>query len=611
MILISDEMSCPLCSLSGVSYDEMSFHISTAHPENRGRAQELHCVSTSSSTPSSCSSAGTSSACIRDLSASSKRETASHSSAENCGPTKTNMSLRRSPPTPLMVELKQRRDVIPPSVRTTPVSGDSPSGTMASVTVVNSLALTERCHRTAKKLVGRSIDDDDDDKDKGAFTSEPHKVKQKRLSSSGAENQFPCPMCEVVCSNSFILQQHVELHMQEQNTAEGAKSYECPMCSVVFTDSFLLQEHVELHLDYGAATSCAGSSDSDLRLAKELQQKEEWRRREQEAKQEAVEFKKLQRQFGLDGSGGYRRQVERSMDKAVSRGLMTPAEFHSKMADMMESLASGSDDGKTRTQGMLEALSEYYQKQTRDCVHVWLSSETDHYCSSEGDKGWGCGYRNFQMLLSSIHQIDTFSQCLKERVIPSIPKVQCMIEEAWKEGLDPQGACHFNQRLQGTRAWIGATEIYALLISLGIRARIIDFHQPTGPGDTHPRLFEWVKQYFSQSLGSHRLPSRVIRTPQPPLYLQHKGHSRSIVGVEQKKNGSLCLLLLDPSCSSGDARKLFHQDGIKVALRHMRYFPSNLKHKQYQVVAIDGILSPEEKQICALNSRTLRAERVP
>lgn len=44
-----------------------------------------------------------------------------------------------------------------------------------------------------------------------------------------------------------------------------------------------------------------------------------------------------------------------------------------------------------------------------------------------------------------------------------------MIEGAWKEGLDPQGASHFNHRLQGTRAWIGATEIFTLLTSLGIR----------------------------------------------------------------------------------------------------------------------------------------------
>lgn len=59
----------------------------------------------------------------------------------------------------------------------------------------------------------------------------------------------------------------------------------------------------------------------------------------------------IQKQFGMDGSGGYRKQIERNMERAVSRGNMGPAEFHIKRAELMESLATGVDDGKTRTQG--------------------------------------------------------------------------------------------------------------------------------------------------------------------------------------------------------------------------------------------------------------------
>lgn len=51
----------------------------------------------------------------------------------------------------------------------------------------------------------------------------------------------------------------------------------------------------------------------------------------------------------MDGSGGYCRQMERAMDRAVSKGLMSPVEFHCRKADMMETLASGLDDGTTRT----------------------------------------------------------------------------------------------------------------------------------------------------------------------------------------------------------------------------------------------------------------------
>lgn len=56
-----------------------------------------------------------------------------------------------------------------------------------------------------------------------------------------------------------------------------------------------------------------------------------------------------QRQFGVDGSGGYCRQVERAMERAVTKGLMSPVEFHCRKAEMMETLASGVDDGTTRT----------------------------------------------------------------------------------------------------------------------------------------------------------------------------------------------------------------------------------------------------------------------
>ncbi|XP_043972133.1 zinc finger-containing ubiquitin peptidase 1 isoform X2 [Gambusia affinis] len=361
-----------------------------------------------------------------------------------------------------------------------------------------------------------------------------------------AEKLFSCPMCPLVYRCDFLLQEHVELHLLEQHS--GERSFQCPMCSSVYSNSFCLQEHVELHFDHELSRDQSGSSHSDLMLAKELQHKEELKRKQEEAQLERQEFKKLQRQFGLDGRGGYRRQMERSMERAVASGHLTPVDFHLKKADMMASLASGVDDGSSKTQ---------------------------------------------------------------EKTIPSIPRVQRMIEEAWKEGLDPQGASHFSKRLQRTQAWIGATEIYVLLTSLGISARIIDFHQPTGCKNTHPHLFDWIKQYFCQSSESSSLSPRLILTHLPPLYLQHQGHSRTVVGLEQRKNGSLCLLLLDPGSSSSDTRKLLSRETRLTAVQFVRKFPRNLKHKQYQLIAVQGVLSPEEKQIRIFNSRKLSAERIP
>lgn len=44
------------------------------------------------------------------------------------------------------------------------------------------------------------------------------------------------------------------------------------------------------------------------------------------------------------------------MEREVNRGRMHPSEFHKRRADMMESLAIGIDDGKTKTSGECENI---------------------------------------------------------------------------------------------------------------------------------------------------------------------------------------------------------------------------------------------------------------
>ncbi|XP_077382704.1 zinc finger-containing ubiquitin peptidase 1 isoform X2 [Festucalex cinctus] len=553
MLLSHLDMHCPLCSLSGVSHDELCYHISSAHPDYQQKDQNstdsTSCVlTTSTSLTGEFQTAGS---CDTDL------------DAKPCGSSSDSSSL------------KQRTDAMSTQSR----------GVLTSETK-RSLGMSFRVMENTGDLF------------------EQKSPKQMRLATQKKE-PFSCPMCALVFNSSSILQEHVELHLQEQHSAKEEK-LECPMCPTVCSDITSLQQHVQLHLDDGA-----GSSDSDAKLAWKFQQEMDKKRRLEEKRLEKEQLKKLQKQFGLDGTGGYRTQMEKTMARDVAKGTMAPGEYHFQWAEMMESLSSGVDDGKTRTQGVIGALCQYYQTKCKDCVHVWLSAETDHYCSSPGDQGWGCGYRNFQMLLSSLYRLDAFDASLPDKSVPSIPRLQSMIEDAWKLGLDPQGASHFNHKLQGTRAWIGATEIYVLLTFLGISGSIVDFHQPTGPEDTHPRLFEWVKQYFSQPSRSNKWSSRVSQSSLPPLYLQHQGHSRCIVGLEQRRNGSLCLLLLDPISPSSDTLKLMRKDTVSIAIRHVRMLPSSLKHKQYQIVGVDGVLSDEEKQTRILNSATLCAERIP
>lgn len=75
------------------------------------------------------------------------------------------------------------------------------------------------------------------------------------------------------------------------------------------------------------------------------------------------------------------------------------------------------------------------------------------------------------------------------------------------------------------------------------------------------------------------------------------GHSRTVVGIEERKNRTLCLLIFDPGCPSREMQKLLKQDMEASNLKQLRKFVGNLKHKQYQIVAVEGVLSSEEKVV--------------
>ncbi|OBZ86262.1 Zinc finger with UFM1-specific peptidase domain protein, partial [Choanephora cucurbitarum] len=72
---------------------------------------------------------------------------------------------------------------------------------------------------------------------------------------------------------------------------------------------------------------------------------------------------------------------------------------------------------------------------------------------------------------------------------------------------------------------------------------IIDFHQP-GPSRLHHELMDWIQSYFSADIRSGH--QTVYITDRPPLYLQHQGHSRTVIGIELLKSGKRNLIMFDP-----------------------------------------------------------------
>ncbi|PWA70528.1 peptidase C78, ubiquitin fold modifier-specific peptidase 1/ 2 [Artemisia annua] len=222
----------------------------------------------------------------------------------------------------------------------------------------------------------------------------------------------------------------------------------------------------------------------------------------------------------------------------------------------------------------------------------FLSGHVDHFHSIDfEDVGWGCGWRNIQMLTSHLLFQRPEAKPLLfggSGFVPDIPSLQTWLEVAWNKGFDAPGANHFNRKISGKRAWIGTTECAALFRSFGLRACIVDFTTSStgtssskstpklvGPMDRylnrphhdasssnsnnnkcvgeivkgHQLLFNWVRSYFSDS--NMTTKSGVIVTQKAPLYFQHDGHSRTIVGIQLKRlpNGTdqHNLLILDPA----------------------------------------------------------------
>ncbi|CAG9130765.1 unnamed protein product [Plutella xylostella] len=81
--------------------------------------------------------------------------------------------------------------------------------------------------------------------------------------------------------------------------------------------------------------------------------------------------------------------------------------------------------------------------QSASIVKTYLCSAVDHYASTYGDRGWGCRYRNMQMLLSSLLRSPVYAPLLAGAAgggggVPSVPALQVMVERAWQRGFDVQ-----------------------------------------------------------------------------------------------------------------------------------------------------------------------------
>ena len=89
-----------------------------------------------------------------------------------------------------------------------------------------------------------------------------------------------------------------------------------------------------------------------------------------------------------------------------------------------------------------------------------------------------------------------------------------------------------------------------------------------------------------------------------PLYLQHAGHSRTVVGAERRGDGEVVLLVLDPSAS-----RLGVESNLALGTtRSFCYRASAFqRHRQYQLLFLDGVYATAEQQRAATVITSIRA----
>lgn len=80
------------------------------------------------------------------------------------------------------------------------------------------------------------------------------------------------------------------------------------------------------------------------------------------------------------------------------------------------------------------------------------------------------------------------------------------------------------------------------------------------------------------------------------------------MGIEAQKDGSLMLLVLDPSHSPQQMAQFGDTSSAAGALRLLRKSEAAMKAKQYQIVAIIGTIDSEEQY---QQSKVLRGLRIP
>jgi hypothetical protein len=538
------------------------------------------------------------------------------------------------------------------------------------------------------------IDEDDDDNDCQDLSSPVTGFRSGTTTEQEALSSFDHSLSGSRSAKFSGLEIPVEL--QFSDALKGA-CVQCEVCGCEFLldDLESLNEHAALHASGPSRqkTSSGGGSSSSEAILIDDTARDAWRYTLEEPLGSALDDERVtiissQKRVSshttvrvrLDTA--YEQQYARCFGRAF-KSTLSSSQITARLREMSKKVASIEEDIEDAEKSAMLALEEHYKLFPRTGRDVILATtKLIHMSSGYGDKGWGCGYRNIQMMSSALMALPHFQRSLFGGIghgIPSILLLQQCLEAAWADGFDP-GSTNRVEGVYGGNSWIGTYDAVALLRHFGVpmelqsfgaikRTDSVTYLKPGSAGRTlngatvissdfgnprtssgedsgpstpseygrnvsgsrivglkdilvqdkaassfkfrrfqpalfvpHVEMFNWIWNYFFNA----RQRQRDAGVPIMPLYLQHDGHSRSIVGVE-RQNGRIALLLFDPSFH---ARQLPHTLRTKETIPDVvRKTLSEFRHENYQIAYVPDpstMIPPHKRDL----SKTIRQPRM-
>ncbi|CAH8590045.1 unnamed protein product [Schistosoma turkestanicum] len=327
------------------------------------------------------------------------------------------------------------------------------------------------------------------------------------------------------------------------------------------------------------------------------------------------------------------------IERSFELNNLTLMDYQRRVQEIRRSVRQGIDSAATCTDGIIRALKQLIHSGWLNNRWNLVNVDCDHFASEPWEKNFACCYRNAQCILSSLFRIPEFRKRLFGSVsaMPSIWKLQALLESAWSLGFDPLGASQISSTINlnkissgdnptgsdemdstdsrnligivDSTACLGATDMVSLFGSIGIRSSIIECRAPSGPGGTHPYLLTHIYSYVTSG-NSRGISNESVTLP---MLLQHEGHSRIVIGVEVDEGDKpLALIVLDPDVSAEAMRQVtkaadYSLSSPNMDLSHlsfgsyhwmdvlgsMRVDINQLVQPQYQLLQINGLIETD------------------